>query len=71
MARVQAEVASAGTRGAGPVIVAWKRCFCVGDQPGKGHRTVACREAWLRVRLVQPAARPRVGTSRLTVRQPM
>ena len=44
MARVQAEVASAGTRGAGPVIVAWKRCFCVGDQPGKGHRTVACRE---------------------------
>ena len=39
--------------GPGKIIVAFRRCTCVGDEPGAGHTVVACRaegcgSAWYR-----------------------
>ena len=45
--------------GPGKIIVTFRRCTCVGDEPGAGHTIVACRaegcgSAWYR-----PAHDPR------------
>lgn len=47
--------------GPGKVIVAFRRCTCVGDEPGKGHTVVYCRVEGCQHRWCTPAHDPRFG----------
>jgi hypothetical protein len=47
--------------GPGKIIVAFRRCTCVGDEPGQGHTVVYCRVDGCRYRWYTPAHDPRFG----------
>ena len=50
--------------GPGKIIVAFRRCICVGIEPGKGHTVVYCRASRMPGPLVHACARsPRTETS--------
>jgi hypothetical protein len=58
------EYAAQGIRGVrAKIIVAFRRCTCVGDEPGKGHTVVYCRVDGCRYRWCKPARHPRFGVS--------
>jgi hypothetical protein len=47
--------------GPGKIIVAFRRCTCVGVEPGKGHTVVYCRADGCQCRWYTPAHDPRFG----------
>jgi hypothetical protein len=47
--------------GPGKIIVAFRRCICVGIEPGKGHTVVYCRASGCQERWCTPAHDPRYG----------
>jgi hypothetical protein len=47
--------------GPGKIIVAFRRCICVGIEPGKGHTVVYCRVSGCQDRWYTPAHDARYG----------
>ena len=47
--------------GPGKIIVAFRRCICVGIEPGKGHTVVYCRADGCQDRWYTPAHDARYG----------
>jgi hypothetical protein len=47
--------------GPGKIIVTFRPCACVGEEPGKGHTVVHCRVDGCRYRWYTPAHDPRFG----------
>ena len=47
--------------GPGKITVAFRRCTCVGTEPGKGHTVVYCRASGCQDRWYTPAHDPRYG----------